>query len=133
MFHSAALARPARMAQRSVHNGPVFSVREWWSNAGRAADQKAARAAEAAHQRAIAKVNRLRDLTDDELITDAPARTSLSRPDHEMEMQRRLKDAILAQIAESRKGRIWGAWGAVAIAALTVVLIVLTLVLIERG
>jgi hypothetical protein len=112
---------------------PVFSLREWWDNAGRVTEQKAARASEVARQRAAAEINRLRALSDDELIADSPARTSLSRADHEMEMQRRLRDAILAQIAESRKGRIWAAWGAAAIAALTVVLIVLTVVLIKRG
>jgi hypothetical protein len=69
----------------------VSSLREWWNNAGRASEQKAARAAGGARQNAIAKINRLRALTDDELIADAPARTSLSHPDHEMEMQRRLK------------------------------------------
>jgi hypothetical protein len=50
------------------------------------------------------------ELTDDELIAAAEARTSMSHPYHEMEMQRRLKHAPLAQIAESRKGRIWGGW-----------------------
>jgi hypothetical protein len=112
---------------------PVFSIREWWADAQRAGEQKAARAAEDARRRAVAHVNSLQALTDDELIASAPPKSSLSTPDHEMEMQRRLKDAILAQTAESRRGRIWGAWGAAAIAALTVVLIVLTVVLIKHG
>lgn len=111
----------------------MFSLREWWANAGRITEQKAARAAEVARQRSAAEINRLRTLSDDELIADAPFRTGLSRADHEMEMQRRLKDAILAQVVESRKGRIWGAYGTAVIAALTIVLIVLTIVLIEHG
>ena len=48
-------------------------------------------------------------------------------------MQRRLKDAILAQTAETTKGRIWGAWGTAVIAVLTIVVIVLTVVLIKHG
>ena len=87
----------------------MFSIREWWSNAQRASEQKVAAAADAARQNDTAMVNHPRRLTDDELIAAAEARTSMSHPYHEMEMQRRLKDATLAQIAESRKGRIWGA------------------------
>jgi hypothetical protein len=111
----------------------VFSIREWWADAQRAGEQKAARAAEDARRRAVAHVNRLQALTDDELIASAPAKTSLSTPDHEMEMQRRLKDAILAQIAESRRGRIWGAWGTAVMALLAIVGIALTVVLIKHG
>lgn len=106
---------------------------EWWMSASRASEQRAARAADAAHQKAVANVNHLRALTDDELIAGAQARTSLSHPYHEMEMQRRLKDAILAQTAETTKGRIWGAWGTAVIAVLTIVVIVLTVVLIKHG
>ena len=123
----------ARLARRSGHNGPVSSVREWWSNADAAREQKAARAADIARRRGVANVNRLRALTDDELITDAPARTSLSHPDHEMEMERRLKDSIQALTAETTKARVWAAWGAAVIAVLTFVVIVLTVVLIKRG
>jgi hypothetical protein len=50
-----------------------------------------------------------------------------------MELQRRLKDAILAQIAESRRGRIWGAWGTAVMALLAIVGIALTVVLIKHG
>jgi hypothetical protein len=82
----------------------VFSIREWWADAQRVGERKAARAGEDARRRAVVHVNRLQALTDDELIVSAPAKTSLSTPDHEMEMRRRLKDAILAQIAESRRG-----------------------------
>jgi hypothetical protein len=112
----------------------VFSsIKMWWARGQRITEQKAAAAADTARQNDAAMVNYLRSLTDDELIAAAEARTSMSHPYHEMEMQRRLKDAILAQISESRKGRIWGAWGAAAIAMLTAVLIVLTVVLIKRG
>jgi hypothetical protein len=89
----------------------VSSFTEWWSNAQRTRAQKVAAATDAARQHDAAMVNHLRGLTDDELIAAAEARTSLSHPYHEIEMQRRLKDATLAQVAESRKGRIWGAWG----------------------
>lgn len=56
------------------------------------------------------------NLSDDELIAQAPARTSLSRPRHEIEMQRRLKDAIIGLTTETTKARWWAFWGAVAIA-----------------
>ena len=108
-------------------------IKTWWADAQRITERKAAAAADTARQNDAAMVNHLRGLTDDELIAAAEARTSMSHPYHEMEMQRRLKDSILAQVAESRKGRIWGAWGAAAIAALTLVLIVLTVVLIKHG
>ncbi len=78
-------------------------------------------------------VNHLRGLTDDELIAAAEARTSMSHPYYEMEMQRRLKDTTLTQIAESRKGRIWGAWGTAVMALLVIVGIALTVVLIKHG
>jgi hypothetical protein len=111
----------------------VFSIREWWSNAQRASEQKVAAAADAARQNDTAMVNHLRHLSDDELIAAAEARTSMSHPYHEMEMQRRLKDATLAQIAESRKGRIWGAWSTAVMALLAIVGIALTVVLIKHG
>ena len=111
----------------------MFSIREWWSNAQRAGAQKVAAAADAARQNDAAMVNHLRGLTDDELIAAAEARTSMSHPYHEMEIQRRLKDATLAQIAESRKGRIWGAWGTAVMALLAIVGIALTVVLIKHG
>ena len=114
-------------------NWPVFSIREWWANAQRISEQKAVAATEAARHNNAALVNRLRSLSDDELIAAAEARTSFSHPYHEMEMQRRLKDAILNQVAESRRGRMWGAWGTAVIATMTVVVIVLTVVLIRRG
>jgi hypothetical protein len=111
----------------------VFSIREWWSNAQRAEAQKVAAAADAARRNDAAMVNHLRGLTDDELIAAAEARTSMSHPYHEMEMQRRLKDTTLTQIAESRKGRIWGAWGTAVMALLAIVGIALTVVLIKHG
>jgi hypothetical protein len=111
----------------------VVSIRERWSNAQRVGEQEAAAAADAARQNDAAMVNHLRGLTDDELIAAAEARTSMSHPYHEMEMQRRLKDATLAQIAESRRGRIWGAWGTAVMALLAIVGIALTVVLIKHG
>jgi hypothetical protein len=111
----------------------VFSIREWWSNAQRAGEQKAVAAADAARQNDAAMVNHLRGLTDDELIAAAEALTSMSHPYHEMEMQRRLKDTTLAQIAESRRGRIWGAWSTTVMALLAIVGIALTVVLIKHG
>ena len=66
---------------------------------------------------------RLQELTDDELIARAPAKTSLSHPHHEMEMQRRLKDSIEGLTRETARARWWAFWGsAAAITALTVVL-----------
>lgn len=111
----------------------MFSIKEWWANAQRITEQKAAAATEAARHNDAAMINRLRSLTDDELIAATQVRTSFSHPYQEMEMQRRLKDAIVDQVAESRRGRIWGAWGTAVIAALTVVVIVLTVVLVRRG
>jgi hypothetical protein len=89
----------------------VFSsIKMWWARSQRITEQKAAAAADTARQNDAAMVNHLRSLTDVELITAAEARTSMSHPYHAMEMQRRLKNAVLAQVAESRRGRIWGAW-----------------------
>ena len=111
----------------------MFSIREWWSNAQRVGAQKAAAEAGAAHKRVIAGISSLRDLPDDELIAKVGPRNTFTSPHEEMEMQRRLKDAILAQIAESRRGRIWGAWGTAVMALLAIVGIALTVVLIKHG
>lgn len=111
----------------------MFSIREWWSNAQRVGAQKAAAEAAATHKRVIAGISSLRDLPDDELIAKVGPRNSFTFPHEEMEMQRRLKDAILAQIAESRKGRIWGAWSTTVMALLAIVGIALTVVLIKHG
>jgi hypothetical protein len=72
-------------------------------------------------------------MTDEELISAAEARTSLSHPYHEMEMQRRLKDSIDALALETRRARWWAFWGTVAIVLLTAVLIALTVVLAVHG
>jgi hypothetical protein len=109
------------------------SIKAWWANAQRATEQKGALAAEAAQRRSVAHVNRLRTLTDDELITDAPNRTSLSRADHEMEMQRRLKDAIEANTREGAAGRRAANRIGWILVALTLVLVALTVVLIMNG
>jgi hypothetical protein len=82
-----------------------------------------------ARERGVSAVRSLQELADDELIAQAPARTSLSHPHHEMEMQRRLKDSIDRLTRETARARWWAFWGSAAIAALTVVLVVLTIVL----
>lgn len=87
----------------------------------------------AAQERLDKRIRGLAALSDEELIAQASARTPVSFPWHEMEMQRRLKDSIEAQTAESRRARWWGFWGSVAIGALTVVLIALTVVLAVRS
>lgn len=56
-------------------------------------EQQNARLAATARQRGVSAARSLRDLADDELIAQAEARTSLSHPYHEIEMQRRLKDS----------------------------------------
>jgi hypothetical protein len=81
-----------------------------------------------ARQRLVAtqrKVGGLASLSDGELIAAAQARTSLSYPYHEMEMQRRLKDSVDALAAEMRRARWWAFWGTAVIVVLTVALIVL--------
>jgi hypothetical protein len=108
---------------------PVPSSGERWKNAQRPNERKAALAADVARQAAAARINGLRALTDDELIASAPARTSFSHPDHERELQRRLKDSIWALEAETVKARIWAAWGAAVLGALTLALVALTIVL----
>jgi len=96
--------------------------------ARRTEDKQRALGAQLAAQRRTVAQN-LAALSDEELITTAQARTSLSRPYNEMEMQRRLKDAIQELTKETTRARIWAAWGTAALAALTVVLVALTVVL----
>jgi hypothetical protein len=105
------------------------TIRDWWSAKSRAVEENNARRAVAARQWGVAAARGLRDLSDDELIAQAEARTSLSHPYHEMEMQRRLKDSIQALTNETAKARWWAFWGSVAIGALTLVLVALTIVL----
>jgi len=105
------------------------TIRDWWEAKGRAVEQKNARLATAARERGISAARGLRDLPDDELIAQAQARTSLSHPYHEMEMQRRLKDSIEALTTETARARWWAFWGSLAIGALTLVLVALTIVL----
>lgn len=109
------------------------SLSQWWESRVQRGVQINAQRAEIARQQVVSGVRSLRDLPDDELIAAAPAHTSLSRPHHEMEMQRRLKDAVIALTEESKTARAWAAWGSAVIAVLTVVLIVLTVVLIKQG
>jgi hypothetical protein len=107
----------------------AVNIREWWEARGRAAQQNSERLAAAARDRGIAGVRSLQELPDDELIARAPARTSLSLPRHEMEMQRRLKDSIEELTKETSRARWWAFWGSVAIGALTLVLVALTIIL----
>jgi hypothetical protein len=109
-------------------NGAV-TIRDWWAAKGRAVEGKNARLAAAVREQGIAAARGLRDLSDDELIAQAQARTSFSYPYHEMEMQRRLKDAIVGLTVETTKARWWAFWGVVAIGVLTLVIIALTIVL----
>jgi hypothetical protein len=73
-----------------VFNG----IKTRWGNAQRIGEQKAAATVDAAHKRQIANVNSLRELPDDELIAQIGPRNSFTFPHGEMELQRRLKDAI---------------------------------------
>jgi len=93
--------------------------------------KRTARATREARHKAVAAAHGLQSMSDEELI--APARTSLSHPHHEMEMQRRLRDSILALTLETCRSRWWALWGTVAIGLLTAVLIVLTVVLAMKG
>ena len=72
-------------------------------------------------------------LSDEDLIAAAPARTSLSHPYHEMEMQRRLKASIGELIAESVRARRSAFWIGAVLVALTLVLVALTIVLAVRS
>lgn len=106
-----------------------MTIRDWWNAKSRAVDEQNARKAEAHREQVVTGIRLLRGLSDDELIAQAPARTSLSHPHHEMEMERRLKDSIEALTRETAKARWWAFWGSVAISALTVALVALTVVL----
>lgn len=75
-----------------------MTIREWWSAKGRAVEQKNARLAAVAGQQAVSAAGGLRDLSDGEFTALGEPWASLSHPDHEMEMQRRLKDSIEAPI-----------------------------------
>jgi hypothetical protein len=112
----------------------VFSgIKTWWANAQRVGEQKAAAAADAAHKRAIAGINSLRDLPDDELISKVGPRNTFSYPHEEMEMQRRLKDAIEANTREGAAGRRAANRIGWILIALTLALVALTIVLIMNG
>jgi uncharacterized Zn finger protein len=104
-------------------------VRDWWDAKVRAGEQKAERAAAVARQQGVSNVRGLRGLTDDELIAQAPARTGLSQPHHEMEMQRRLKDAIVELTTEARRSRRSSDRWSLIIVVLTAVIVALTVVL----
>lgn len=119
---------PGWMGTGRCQNDAV-TIREWWNRKTRAAEEKNARVAAAAREQDLSAVDGLRSLSDDELIAQAEFRNSLSRPRHEMEMQRRLKDSIEALTVETTKARWWAFWGSAAIVALTLVLVALTIVL----
>jgi hypothetical protein len=110
---------------------PIFG--EFWKNAEHKQQLRTAYATAVARQADAVRINNLRALSEDELIAQAPNRTPLSSPDHEMELQRRLKDSIEALTAETTKARIWAAWGTGVLGALTLVLVALTIVLALRN
>jgi hypothetical protein len=85
--------------------------------------------ARAGRERSVSRVRGLWELTDDELIATSPARSSLSYAHNEMEMQRRLKDSIVALTEETAKARRWSLGESVVIGLLTLVLVALTIVL----
>lgn len=93
--------------------------------------QQAAEVHAAAQRRTVAQ--KLAALSDEELITTAEARTSLSQPLHEMEMQRRLKVAMQEQTAESARARRAANRIGAALILLTVALVALTVVLAVRS
>jgi hypothetical protein len=72
------------------------------------------------------EIRELARLSDDELIAQTPANTSLSRPLPQMEMSRRLKDAVEALTAELVMFRESSDAAAGKLARLTWVIIVLT-------
>ena len=91
-------------------------------------------------QRRDDEVSSLSLLSDKDLIVKSAARTSMSHPDHEMEMQRRLKDAVellTGEIITSRKsadklaGRV--VFLNVLLVIMTAVLVALTIVLAVRS
>jgi hypothetical protein len=129
------LTRPGAIlgGRHSCHDGPVHSFRDGWNNAVRAGEDKSAQAARAMRHKGVAAAHHLQSMSDEELIAAAEARTSLSHPYHEMEMQRRLKDSIDALALETRRARWWAFWGTVAIGVLTAVIIALTVVLAVHG
>jgi hypothetical protein len=106
-----------------------MTVRDWWDAKVSANRKKADEERTASRERRLLRAAGLREMTDDELIMQSPARSSLSYAHHEMEMQRRLKDSIEALTRETAKARWWALWGSVTIAALTVALVALTIVL----
>lgn len=79
------------------------------------------------------RIRGLAKLSDEQLIAEVPANNTWSYPWHEMEMQRRLKDAIQAQTKEAARSRVWAAWGSAVIALLTLALVGLTVVLAVRN
>lgn len=110
-----------------------MSIRGLWDARVRAGEQKSAQESTAARQKGVSAVRGLQDLTDEELIAQSPARSSLSVAHHEMEMQRRLKESIKALTDETARARRWAFWGAVAIGALTLVLVALTIVIVLKA
>lgn len=107
----------------------AVSIREWWDAKGRAVAQRDAQLGAAARERGIALARGLQSLSDDELISQAQARTSLSYPYHEMEMQRRLKDSIQELTAETRLSRRSSDRWSLIIAVLTAAIVAFTIVL----
>jgi hypothetical protein len=88
---------------------------------------------QAAGERLNARIHGLAELSDEDLIAKTPARTPVTFPFHEMEMQRRLKVAIQEQTAESVRARRAANRIGIALVALTIVLVALTVVLAVRS
>ncbi len=60
---------------------------------------------QAARDALAEEIRQLAEISDDELILRTPANTSLSRPRPQMEMQRRLKDAVERLAVETIRSR----------------------------
>jgi len=89
----------------------TVTIGDWWDARIRAYEQKTARETAAARQQGVSAVRGLRELTDDELIAQAPARSSISYPHHEMEMQRVLKGLDRGTDQGDRQGPLVGVLG----------------------
>ena len=73
--------------------------------------QRVRKEQQAVEERLDARIRGLASLSDEQLIAQAPARTPVAFPWHEMEMQRRLKDSIEALTREASRARWWAFWG----------------------
>lgn len=107
-----------------------MTIRDRWAAKVRANEQRTRQETLAAQQRGVSAVRGLRDLTDDELIAQTRGQNSTApAPHHEMEMQRRLKDAIHALTIEAKLSRRSADRWSLIIVVLTAVIVALTVVL----